>query len=326
MLIMEDSKTSLTGFVACVGLVCVDIVNTCSKFPSEDSDQRSLSLYWQRGGNAANTCTVLSILGSKTKFIGSAPTMNSDDLPWGLDASRFALQGLEKYGVDISDVHHWDCVDFPTSSVIVNKQNGSRTIMHFRGDLPELNVEAFQNLDLGDHAWFHFEGRPNIDVIISAMNMIVDYNESRSETEKISMSVELEKPHVTNLFSIAKLADLVFVSTDYAKFLGYTSAIECVEGIKNMVSNRAEIVCTWGSSGAAFGINTVGDVSTMVPAIPPDRVVDTIGAGDSFIAGVIHARSQGHPLDKSVQFGCRVAEKKISNCGFDHMKGFKPPI
>jgi hypothetical protein len=38
--------------------------------------------------------------------------------------------------------------------------NGSRTILHFRGDLPELNakdfIDCFPSLD--SFSWFHFEG------------------------------------------------------------------------------------------------------------------------------------------------------------------------
>ncbi|XP_069544055.1 ketohexokinase isoform X3 [Brachyistius frenatus] len=62
---MEEQK------ILCVGLVCLDIINVVNKFPEEDTDSRCLSQRWQRGGNASNSCTVLSLLGAPCSFMGS---------------------------------------------------------------------------------------------------------------------------------------------------------------------------------------------------------------------------------------------------------------
>ncbi|XP_023255189.1 ketohexokinase-like isoform X2 [Seriola lalandi dorsalis] len=63
---MEQQKKTL-----CVGLVCLDIINVVDKYPEEDTDSRCLSQRWQRGGNASNSCTVLSLLGAPCAFMGS---------------------------------------------------------------------------------------------------------------------------------------------------------------------------------------------------------------------------------------------------------------
>ncbi|XP_022071037.1 ketohexokinase-like isoform X10 [Acanthochromis polyacanthus] len=80
---MEEQKKIL-----CVGLVCLDIINVVDKYPEEDTDSRlafrlmliqanintdcrCLSQRWQRGGNASNSCTVLSLLGAPCAFMGS---------------------------------------------------------------------------------------------------------------------------------------------------------------------------------------------------------------------------------------------------------------
>lgn len=78
------------------------------------------------------------------------------------------------------------------------------------------------------------------------------------------------------------------------------------------------VICTWGSAGAAYFEN---GISCQVAAEPVVEVVDTLGAGDSFIGGVIHAKCTGKTLGESVRFGCRVAERKISNFGFSHISG-----
>ncbi|KAJ4918606.1 hypothetical protein JOQ06_022824 [Pogonophryne albipinna] len=65
---MEEYKKKK---ILCVGLVCLDIINVVEKYPEEDTDSRCLSQRWQRGGNASNSCTVLSLLGAPCAFMGS---------------------------------------------------------------------------------------------------------------------------------------------------------------------------------------------------------------------------------------------------------------
>ena len=57
--------------VLCVGLLCLDIVNVCDRYPEEDSDTRARDQQWRAGGNAANTSAVLSLLGRRSQFLGT---------------------------------------------------------------------------------------------------------------------------------------------------------------------------------------------------------------------------------------------------------------
>ena len=49
--------------ILCVGMVCEDTIVKVDKFPTEDSDQRTLDQWKTRGGNASNMSTVISDLG-----------------------------------------------------------------------------------------------------------------------------------------------------------------------------------------------------------------------------------------------------------------------
>lgn len=57
--------------ILCVGIVCLDIVNHCDRFPKEDEDMRAKDQKWRKGGNAANSATVLSLLDRKVEFFGT---------------------------------------------------------------------------------------------------------------------------------------------------------------------------------------------------------------------------------------------------------------
>lgn len=57
--------------ILCVGLACLDIVNTCKYFPKEDEELHADGQQWRMGGNAANSCTVLSLIGRQAEFLGT---------------------------------------------------------------------------------------------------------------------------------------------------------------------------------------------------------------------------------------------------------------
>lgn len=55
-----------------------------------------------------------------------------------------------------------------------------------------------------------------------------------------------------------------------------------------------------------------------VPACVPAKVVDTLGAGDCFIASVIFAHHLlGFDFRHSLIFGCKVAGDKVGMDGYD---------
>lgn len=51
-------------------------------------------------------------------------------------------------------------------------------------------------------------------------------------------------------------------------------------------------------------------------------VVDTIGAGDTFIAVVVACLAYGQTLSDSVKAGCRVAGNKVGQQGFKGLRRF----
>lgn len=72
-------------------------------------------------------------------------------------------------------------------------------------------------------------------------------------------------------------------------------------------------MCAWGSEGAAAGKdNTVITQN----AFPPERICDTLGAGDTFNAAFIYSQVEGYDWQKSLSIACLVAGYKIGQKGF----------
>ncbi|CAA9993180.1 unnamed protein product [Nesidiocoris tenuis] len=77
----------------------------------------------------------------------------------------------------------------------------------------------------------------------------------------------------------------------------------------------ATVICAWGENGAIAYQDQVGVVKA--PSYPPDEIVDTLGAGDTFLAATIFYLSRGKSLQESIDFGCRIAGAKVGARGYD---------
>lgn len=180
-------------------------------------------------------------------------------------------------------------------------------------NLPDVTVEDFQKVDLSQYKWIHWEGR-NADEQVKMIQRVEDHNNKCPPDQRIKISVEIEKER-EELFLLFQRGDLVFVSKDVAKYLGFHSATEAVLGLYPRVQQGAYLVCAWADQGAT-ALGPDGQVIHS-PAFPPDAIVDTLGAGDTFNASVMFALSKGQSMQEALTFGCRIAGKKCGIQGYD---------
>ncbi|KAM5292401.1 ketohexokinase isoform 3-T3 [Ctenodactylus gundi] len=290
--------------ILCVGLVVLDVISVVDKYPEEDTDRRCLSQRWQRGGNASNSCTVLSLLGAPCAFMGSlAPGHVAD----------FVLDDFHRYSVDLSYTVSQTTGSVPISTVIISEATGSRTILHAYRNLPDVSAKDFEKVDLTRFKWIHIEGR-NASEQVKMLQRIEQHNAKQPPEQKIRVSVEIEKPR-EELFQLFGYGEVVFVSKDVARHLGFQSAVEALKGLYCRVRTGATLICAWAEEGA----DALGPDGQLLhsDAFSPPRVVDTLGAGDTFNASVIFSLSKGNGMQEALRFGCQVAGKKCGLQGFD---------
>ncbi|MGD8569493.1 MAG: PfkB family carbohydrate kinase [Gammaproteobacteria bacterium] len=278
-----------------IGIAAVDIINFTDGFPGEDDEVRAVRQDIRRGGNTANTLVVLSQLGHHCHWLGTL----AEDLN-----SQVIRDDFARYNIDFSASEMIAQGSTPTSYITLNQRNGSRTIVHYR-DLPELSAPTIRQMPLERMQWIHFEGRNEDNT-----RRMLDYVKQR--LPRVPVSIEIEKPR-QRLDRLYPGADVYFFSRAFARAQNFADAASLLQHYRDLIPDPL-LICTWGDKGAyALEANEL----LHAPALPVAKVVDTIGAGDTFNAGFIDARLQGHNMQSALQAACALAAKKCAMEGFD---------
>merc|ERR1711924_188788 len=103
---------------------------------------------------------------------------------------------------------------------------------------------------------------------------------AKSRHPSMKLSLELEKTRKEDL-ALAVHGDVVFFSRAFCELMGYSEARPFLKAMvdEGHVSPHCVAVCAWGQHGA---FARQGDREFYSPAFPPSKVVDTVGAGDTF--------------------------------------------
>lgn len=276
-----------------VGIATLDIVYTLDRHPVEDDELRAQDLRICRGGNAANTAVVLAQAGHVCSFLGVLA-----------DAPEAAVidQDFARHRVTFSACPRMPGRP-PTSSIYLSGPH--RTIVHYR-DLPELTAAHFNGIDLEVFDWMHFEGR-NVPELLKMLARV------RKSQPDAMISLELEKPR-DGIEAAWVMADLLICSRGYAAHHGHDDPVSFLGWMREK-SPQAVLVVAWGESGA-YGLAVDGEMIHS-PAFKPKQVIDTLGAGDTFNAGLIASLADGFKLPEALQAACRMAGKKCGVFGLD---------
>lgn len=269
-----------------VGNATLDVVNQVESYPHEDQEVRAMAQEIRRGGNAANTAVVLSQLGHQCHWGGTLA-----DEPNG----ELIRTDLLRHNVNLDHVHSVCNGKVPTSYIVLSRKSGSRTIVHYR-DLPEYPATTFSSINLTEFDWLHFEGRN-----VSEMEMMLKRAQEIAPQLPLSIEVEKEREGMEALLSFA---DLLLFSHDYAERQGAKSGTEFLQHTATK-GLKAMLTCSWGENGAYAMEHS--SALHHAPAHKPAKVIDTIGAGDVFNAGIIDQLVQGQSLKNALMAATRLA-------------------
>ncbi len=281
--------------ILAVGIATLDIINIVYSYPQENEELRAIRQRFSRGGNATNTLVVLSQFGHHCHWAGS--WVNEPD-------GQTILKDLKHYQIDTTWCHIQSQGKVPTSYITINQQNGSRTIVHYR-NLPEFNFTDFQKIDLSTLDWLHFEGRNVPETLKMLQKTVTDF-------PKLPISLEVEKMR-QDIEQLYVYANVLLFSKTFVHAYGYHEATSFLQHMHQQLPNT-QLFCAWGEQGG-YAIDQQGQIYHS-PAHQPPQIIDTLGAGDTFNAGVIYSLCQHQATNIALKKACRLAGIKCSQEGF----------
>jgi len=280
-----------------VGVATLDVIQEVARYPQEDDEIRALAQRHARGGNAANTLAILRQLGHRCAWVGT----QTDDA-----AAAFVRADLDRRGIDARYAVVYPGGVTPTSHILLSRARGSRTIVHYR-DLPELRAEDFAQVPLDEWDWIHFEGRAPEHTA----RMIARVRQARPA---LPISLEIEKPRPGGEQLLLPVRVLILARA-YLQAHGVGDDPVPVLCQQRERSGAELVLAPWGERGA-YAV-AAGEAPLFVPAHRPERVLDTLGAGDVFNAAVIDGVLRGWSSACVLQRATRLAGCKCGQMGLE---------
>lgn len=327
----EDQKSAKHRLLG-LGSAGVDFIAVVDSFPAADSKVRTESLEIMGGGNGGNTLVAASRLGLDACLATKV----------GSDANgRLILEGLKEEGVDVSRVIVSDATPSAFTYIIVDQDGCTRTCLHTPQTEDMLAQEISAAL-LEGVSVVHLDSRHTTAAIALA----------RLANEMgipVVVDAEKDRPHFKELLP---LADCVICNRSFPQ--AFTGRSSREEALRHLLSQgRAKLVAsTLGAEGCVvvtrgeeppwsgyddlsvparcqMNVSTTripsvaGEGSTSdlllvrAPSWPvsDSDIVDTTGAGDSFIAAFIYGMIHRLGIGRTLALSSLVAATKLAQPG-----------
>lgn len=296
----REQNTSVIG----LGSIAVDYVKKVDRLPVADGFCTVLTQENFHGGSCANVMAQLANLGVKTTMTAKI----GDD-----DTGDTILSGLHLHGISTETMVQ-KRGGISLSTVIYVDREGSKAIVLQLGDTMLELAEAEIEKD-----WFRNHGIYYTDLLpvqpaLTAMKwakefghtVVVNIQTAFSFLENIGLTRDDLRDHL-------ELVDVFAPCQEAAEELTGSTDIETIaKALRVEFEYQGEIVLTRGSQGSAIAHGSIiHSIDTH-----PVNVVDTTGAGDSYIGAYIFARLiQKLPIPEAGSLASKAAALTCTKLG-----------
>ncbi len=272
---------------------------------SEDADMFRADL----GGSSANICAGLIKLGSQSALITSI----SDDA-----IGRFCVNRLRHYGIDTSNIRVVGGEHRTSLAIYESRLEGFQNVIYRNGavdfqvtedDMDQVDFTAFTALI---SAGTVFAAEPSRSATFRAIDNArkvglpiifdVDYRPYSWPSPQVAADVLSRAGEVSDLI-VGNDEEFGFMASGIEK--GFDKA-------KELAAKPGRVVIyKMGEKGAV----TLADGQEIHTGIYPVDAIKPVGAGDSFMAGLLASIGAGHPLKDAVLRGSACASIVVSQPG-----------
>ena len=273
----------MTNDIYLYGMTVLSTIHKLSgEFPSADSYSEIEKTFVCPGGETMNAAMLLSGLGLKTRIDGPY---------WGIETCNTLKQSAEKYNVDISGIHYDNSFDGLRDWVIVD--NKHRTVFGTFGKYFSDEIKRWTE--------------PDLDAVKNSKIISIDPFFGKSSEKAAAYCVEQKKDYVTidcpyDSF-IFKNSAATVISKEFRnqKYPGIPDK-ELLELYRS--NSYGLVIFTSGKEPILYCRN--GDEINSFEILKVD-VKSTLGAGDTFRAGVVYGLFNQWSDSKIVEFSSALA-------------------
>lgn len=296
--------------VVCLGQCTADVVvRPVAGLPEEGKAIFVENIALTNGGCACNTAMALARLGVAASVIGKV----------GRDAfGDFLLRLMQREGLDTRAMVRDASVSTSSTVVLIHPQ-GERSFLHFSGGNADLSEDEVDYGLIGTAKLLHvaaaflvpgLDGEPMARVLSKAREMGVTTSlDTAWDAEGRWM--ELVRPCLAEV-------DIFMPSIEEVRLLSGRddpadmAAVFLDHGVGTVVIKLGAAGCYARTAGSEWRI----------PAFDVETVVDTLGAGDSFVAGFLAATLKGWSVDQACRFANAVGACCVSASGTAGIRPF----
>jgi len=236
------------------------------------------------GGNAVNVAVMAARLGADAAYIGCLARDSLGDL---------VRAALLSEGLDLS---HCRRADGENACAVVGHKNGDRV---FLGSRP--GVRGRIALGPADHTYAtHF------DIVHTSVNSDLDAALPALANHAKLLSYDFSDRIDDDRLALPPFIDVAFLS------FGARPEEDCLARMATWSAANVPVVV--GTRGA-FGALALSGGNVVRQPVVPTRVVDTLGAGDGFIAGFLVEHAKGGDLAAALAAGARNAAVACADWG-----------
>ncbi|SDT43830.1 ribokinase [Microlunatus soli] len=286
--------------VIVVGSANQDYVITCDALPTAGETRLASGMQKFPGGKGANQAVAAARLGAPVTFVGAVGDDDDGALvirelrAEGVDTSEIEINSSERTGLAIVSVlpdGENAITVVPGANYTVSAERTARTVSRLTGPQSILVVQA--------------------EIPVDAIAAAVDAAVRAGARSVINLAPYTELPDRV----LAAADPLVVNEIEAAALTGYAidSTDTALRAASELAARSRSCVITLGADGACWAI---ADAAGRVAAPPAAQVVDSTGAGDAFIGGLVRRLTEGDvDLADAVRVGVEVGTVAVTRVG-----------
>lgn len=277
--------------IFCIGNSAYDITTPLDEFPKENTKYRIHEQIECGGGSAGNAAYLLAKWGMNVSFVGVV----------GKDVYGKRIRDeFRTIGVNIDYLYLDDNYKTISSHILVNKKNGSRTILSY-----QYNNKGMPNVDIQDKIDILFLDGHEYDMSKKLIEqhpsaiVVIDAGRDRKEVRELC---KLSDYVVCSKEFMELVSDIPFESQDDLEIAFYK-----LETLFN-----SHIIVTLEDLGCAYR-NSLNQIE-IIPSIKV-KAIDTTGAGDIFHGAFTYGIAKKWPMEKILKFANAAGAMSVTKMG-----------